>query len=93
MLGGIPFDCAQGRLSLRLKNGSAQDDAGQIGGEISNRTEFAASKRKSVLDFSVQDASAALPQNCQTTSWILRGPLFCVNVTLVIRFAGSYSRG
>jgi hypothetical protein len=22
---------------------------------------------KSVLDFSVQDASAALPQNCQTT--------------------------
>jgi hypothetical protein len=25
-------------------------------------------KRKSALDFSVQDASAALPQNCQTTT-------------------------
>jgi len=23
----IPFDCAQGRLSLRLKSGSVQDDA------------------------------------------------------------------
>jgi hypothetical protein len=23
----IPFDCAQGRLSLRLKNGYARDDA------------------------------------------------------------------
>jgi ribosomal protein S18 acetylase RimI-like enzyme len=31
-------------------------------------------KRKSALDPSVQDASAALPQNCQTTSWILESP-------------------
>jgi len=29
-------------------------------------------KRKSALDFSVQDASAALPQNCQTTKWIVK---------------------
>ena len=28
--------------------------------------------KKSVLDFSVKDAPAALPQNCQTTKWILR---------------------
>jgi hypothetical protein len=46
-------------------------------------------KRKSALDFSVQDASAALPQNCQTTKWILGFPSFCVNVTLVMRFAES----
>jgi hypothetical protein len=28
-------------------------------------------KKKRALDFSVQDASAALPQNCQTTRQIL----------------------
>jgi hypothetical protein len=44
---------------------------------------------KSALDFSVKDASAALPQNCQTTKWILSGPPFCVNVTLVTRFSQS----
>ena len=44
-------------------------------------------KRKSALDLSVQDASAALPQNCQTTRWILRTFSFRVNVTLVIRRA------
>jgi hypothetical protein len=32
----------------------------------------------------VQDASAALPQNCQTTSGILENPYWGVNVTLVI---------
>jgi hypothetical protein len=42
------------------------------------------SKLKSALDFSVKDASAALPQNCQTTEWILRNYSFCVNVTLVM---------
>ena len=51
----------------------------------------ARTKIKSVLDFSVQDASvlAALPQNCQTTRWILKVPLFCVNVTLVTWLAQS----
>jgi hypothetical protein len=39
--------------------------------------------KKSALDFSVKDAPAALPQNCQTTKWILRNYSFCVNVTLV----------
>ena len=42
--------------------------------------------KKSALDFSVQDASAALPQNCQTTKWILENYSFGVNVTLVIGF-------
>jgi hypothetical protein len=46
-------------------------------------------KRKSALDFSVQDASAALPQNCQTTKWILKFTSFSVNVTLVTQFAQS----
>jgi hypothetical protein len=27
--------------------------------------------KKSAPNFSVQDASAALPQNCQTTKWIV----------------------
>jgi hypothetical protein len=40
-------------------------------------------KGKSALDFSVQDASAALPQNCQTTKWILDFASLCVNITLV----------
>jgi hypothetical protein len=44
-----------------------------------------AGHKKSVLNFSVQDASAALPQNCQTTKWILGAPLVSVNVTLVTR--------
>jgi hypothetical protein len=42
-------------------------------------------QKKSAPNFSVQDASAALPQNCQTTKWILMNSSFCVNVTLVIR--------
>jgi hypothetical protein len=41
------------------------------------------SKRKSALDLSVQDASAALPQNCQTTIRILDFSYAAVNVTLV----------
>jgi hypothetical protein len=45
---------------------------------------YRSSKLKSALDFSVKDASAALPQNCQTTEWILRNYSFCVNVTLVM---------
>jgi hypothetical protein len=40
--------------------------------------------RKSALDHKVQDASAALPQNCQTTIWILESASICVNVTLVM---------
>jgi hypothetical protein len=40
--------------------------------------------KKSALDFSVKDAPAALPQNCQTTKWILRNYSFRVNVTLVM---------
>jgi hypothetical protein len=39
----IPFDFAQGKLSLRLKNGSAQDDAGRFAGkkfQSGSRTEF-----------------------------------------------------
>jgi hypothetical protein len=44
-----------------------------------------AGHKKSVLNFSVQDASAALPQNCQTTKWILGVLLVGVNVTLVTR--------
>jgi hypothetical protein len=41
-------------------------------------------QEKSAHDFSVKDAPAALPQNCQTTKWILKNYSFCVNVTLVI---------
>ena len=44
-----------------------------------------AGKEKSALDLSVQDASAALPQNCQTTIWIVGFALSSVNVTLVMR--------
>jgi hypothetical protein len=44
-----------------------------------------AGHKKSVLNFSAQDAPAALPQNCQTTSWILGPPRLAVNVTLVTR--------
>ena len=40
--------------------------------------------KKSALDFSVKDASAALPQNCQTTNWIVESASYSVNVTLVI---------
>ncbi len=47
-------------------------------------------KKKSVLDFSVQDASAALPQNCQTTKWILKSSCRGVNVTLVTVAAELY---
>jgi len=46
-------------------------------------------KRKSALTFSVQDASAALPQNCQTTNWMVEGHHSCVNVTLVMEIAQS----
>jgi hypothetical protein len=28
-------------------------------------------KENSALDFAIEDASAALPQNCQTTRWIV----------------------
>ena len=38
-------------------------------------------KQKSALDFSVQDASAALPQNCHTTMWIVGLRPIRVNVT------------
>jgi hypothetical protein len=41
--------------------------------------------KKNALNLAVQDASAALPQNCQTTKWILGPPLIGVNVTLVTR--------
>ena len=35
-------------------------------------------KIKSALSVSAQDASAALPQNCQTTSWIVgAAPIGC----------------
>ena len=44
--------------------------------------------QKSALNFSVQDASAALPQNCQTTKAILKNGRWSVNVTLVIRVSG-----
>jgi hypothetical protein len=40
-------------------------------------------KVKSALSVSAQDASAALPQNCQTTNWMVGPPRFAVNVTLV----------
>jgi hypothetical protein len=42
-------------------------------------------QNKNVLKFSLQDASAALPQNCQTTKWIVGVLLVGVNVTLVTR--------
>jgi len=50
------------------------------------------SNKKSAPNFSVQDASAALPQNCQTTKWILKNTPFAVNVTLVINFCADYER-
>ena len=40
--------------------------------------------KESALDFSVQDASAALPRNCQTTIWIVGFASDRVNVTLVM---------
>ena len=46
-------------------------------------------KRKSALDFSVQDASAALPQNCQTTIWMVEFRTMSVNVTSVTRFGSE----
>ena len=46
-------------------------------------------KGKSALTFSVQDASAALPQNCQTTNWIVDVYYSCVNVTSVTGLAQS----
>jgi hypothetical protein len=60
-------------LVLRLKNGGPVEKVG-----------FKRPERESALDFSVQDASAALPQNCRTTRWIVGSALFCVNVTLVM---------
>jgi hypothetical protein len=60
-------------LVLRLKNGGA-----------SKKSVFKRPERESALDFSVQDASAALPQNCRTTRWIVGSALCCVNVTLVM---------
>ena len=48
---------------------------------------------KSALNFSVQDASAALPQNCQTTRWILGPPHVAVNVTLVTRERCRFKSG
>jgi hypothetical protein len=44
---------------------------------------FQERNKKSALDFSVKDAPAALPQNCQTTSWIVEAAPGGVNVTLV----------
>ena len=41
-------------------------------------------KEKAPSTFQSKDASAALPQNCQTTRGILGSLHFCVNVTLVI---------
>jgi hypothetical protein len=42
-------------------------------------------KIKSAPSVSAQDASAALPRNCQTTSWIVGAAPIGVNVTLVTR--------
>jgi hypothetical protein len=53
------------------------------------RLKKTAQKGKSALTFSVQDASAALPQNCQTTNWIVDVYYSCVNVTLVTEIAQS----
>src|SRR5215472_782289 len=49
-------------------------------------------KWKKRPDFSVEDASAALPQNCQTTRGIVEFPQFPVNVTLVIPVANLGNR-
>jgi hypothetical protein len=59
-----------------------------IEAELSLRLETS-TKGKSALTFSVQDASAALPQNCQTTNWIVEVHHSCVNVTLVMEIAQS----
>src|SRR5580692_10941105 len=50
---------------------------------------------KSALNFSVQDASAALPQNCQTTNWIVGAPYRGVNVTSVMHdcLRGNFADG
>jgi len=50
-------------------------------------------KLKGVLSFSVQDASAALPQNCQTTIRILGCRRRGVNVTSVIGAGLMSNRG
>jgi hypothetical protein len=49
--------------------------------------------KKSAPDFSVKDAPAALPQNCQTTKWILRNYSFRVNVTLVMEIFAAVEEG
>jgi len=48
--------------------------------------------KESALDFSVQDASAALPRNCQTTIRIVGFTSDRVNVTLVTGLAAKWEK-
>ena len=65
---------------MRVRGRKSQNPAGRLKDRAGNK--------KAPWDFSVQDASAALPQNCQTTKWILENRLLGVNVTLVIGLSG-----
>jgi hypothetical protein len=76
----IRFDFAPGRLARGVKNGRAGDDCAAV-----ETVRFQEGNKKSALDFSVKDAPAALPQNCQTTTWIVEAAPSGVNVTLVMR--------
>ena len=64
--------CTTGRLKTGVERGQEPTDQGSR------------ENKESALDFSVQDASAALPQNCQTTIWIVGFASGRVNVTLVM---------
>src|SRR5579864_7550178 len=70
---------------------SVEEHRGLSMEEIAARQSNLPTNKKSVPDLTVQDASAALPQNCQTTLPIIGSTLFSVNITLVIRFADGYT--
>src|SRR5436305_3887949 len=76
----------QGRKAaavLGLGQRMTYGQGGRFEGQKSGAAETEA-KLKGVQNFSVQDASAALPQNCQTTIRILGCRRRGVNVTSVI---------
>src|ERR1700688_3308768 len=71
--------------------GISRIDFGESSPQVIRPLRAQRGEKKSALDFSVQDASAALPQNCQTTRWILRTFSFRVNVTLVMELHSAKS--
>ena len=72
--------CTTGRLKTGVERGQEPTDQGSR------------ENKESALDFSVQDASAALPQNCQTTNWIVGFASDRVNVTLVMGLVVKWAK-